>query len=359
MEELNLQTIVDQYISSMQLKGQAGKTIREKRYTLNSFAAYVAARPLTSQLSFKYITYLKTKKDHPYKVTSANNVITHLKTLEKWMLKIGYCKEAWTLLLERSKVEVLKNFVYAHPDLIEKAIIAGTEPQPFIFGISGDNVINAFRKLETRFCLRFISRKGLRIEEALRLRWSDFNFDAPAAEFRIAPIKGHKEVWMEIPADMVEELRIRKSKNIDNFIKDPKDRDRVFITTERLCNEAIQRGWLSTGLKGDVCNHFLRHQHAAHLLKNGVPMEMVKVEMRHKSIKITIDTYGHLLNSDSDPLVQAADPRTRRALDYKRQSDYVRGKLDAMNLDSETVGIEITVKDGEFTFRMYDKVACR
>jgi len=339
---MKLDAIISQYIAAMRLKDQAPKTLKEKRNSLMRFCCFVGNNPLTPQVALEYIIHLQTKPIRPYVNASLAFEITMLKTFEKWQLKHYPDLKEWTILLERPKKQPsLKNFVYVDPLKIDEAIEAGSMPVPFVRrGEPGDNAINAKRKLEARAALKMVSRKGLRIEEVLRLTGKDLNFDAPIPEFRIAPIKGHVAVWTQIPADMTEELRSRKGKL------------RVFETTEKLCNLVIQRGWDSLQLPGDPHNHMLRHQHAAHLLKNGVPMEKVQKEMRHKSIKVTIDTYGHLLNSDVDPIVQATDPRTRRALDYQRQAALVLDTLKRLHLGGEQVKVEYSVKDNEIMFRM-------
>lgn len=41
--------------------------------------------------------------------------------------------------------------------------------------------------------------------------------------------------------------------------------------------------------------HDLRHSHASWLLGNGVPIHVVQARLGHNSIKVTVDTYSHLL----------------------------------------------------------------
>ena len=41
--------------------------------------------------------------------------------------------------------------------------------------------------------------------------------------------------------------------------------------------------------------HALRHSFASALIANGAPLAYVKEQMGHSSIRITVDTYGHLI----------------------------------------------------------------
>ena len=80
--------------------------------------------------------------------------------------------------------------------------------------------------------------------------------------------------------------------------------------TERALASALQWGQLNglgfynrfiqarkhVGLGVDVTPHTLRHTCASRLAQSGVPMAIIKVWLRHKSIRMT-DRYAHLNDS--------------------------------------------------------------
>lgn len=53
--------------------------------------------------------------------------------------------------------------------------------------------------------------------------------------------------------------------------------------------------------------HSLRHSHASNLIESGVNMFKISKRLGHSSIEITMDTYGHLLDTDEDEILQAIE----------------------------------------------------
>ncbi len=49
--------------------------------------------------------------------------------------------------------------------------------------------------------------------------------------------------------------------------------------------------------------HGLRHTHASVLLSRGVNIKMISTRLGHASVKITLDTYSHILPTMEDQLV--------------------------------------------------------
>jgi integrase len=68
-----------------------------------------------------------------------------------------------------------------------------------------------------------------------------------------------------------------------------------------------------TGLPAAVSFHTLRHTHASLLIAAGTNIKAVQERMGHGSIKITMDTYGHLYPTE--------DLRTHTAIDSAFTSD--------------------------------------
>lgn len=61
----------------------------------------------------------------------------------------------------------------------------------------------------------------------------------------------------------------------------------------------------ASGIKKELTLYSLRHTHATLLLLQGVHMKIVAERLGHSSIKMTMDTYSHLLpNMDHDAMLQ-------------------------------------------------------
>ena len=58
--------------------------------------------------------------------------------------------------------------------------------------------------------------------------------------------------------------------------------------------------------------HALRHTFASLLLENRESLAYVKEQMGHSSIKITVDTYGHLIPGANKAAVDRLDDATDR-----------------------------------------------
>lgn len=57
------------------------------------------------------------------------------------------------------------------------------------------------------------------------------------------------------------------------------------------------------GAKG-IRFHDLRHTHASELLRRGTPVKTVGERLGHAETKMTIDTYGHLMDGDDEKAAQ-------------------------------------------------------
>ena len=58
--------------------------------------------------------------------------------------------------------------------------------------------------------------------------------------------------------------------------------------------------------------HALRHQSGALLVSHGVSIKAVQAHMRHSSIRLTLDTYGHLMDTDKRAASAAVDAFCQR-----------------------------------------------
>jgi Phage integrase family len=60
--------------------------------------------------------------------------------------------------------------------------------------------------------------------------------------------------------------------------------------------------------------HALRHTYASLLIQNGESLPYVRDQLGHGSIKITVDTYGHLVPGANRQAVDRLDDTTGRSL---------------------------------------------
>lgn len=155
-----------------------------------------------------------------------------------------------------------------------------------------------------------LSRTGLRIGEALVLQWVDL--DLGRLELRVAravapdgtittPKSGHGRT-VDVSSTLAEalrdlehlELRHPRGPWLFPSLTDP-TRPRSHSTADK----AFHRDLVAAGLPGHFTPHSLRHSYASILLAAGVSPVYVQEQLGHKSIELTVGTYGRWLRKRS------------------------------------------------------------
>lgn len=141
---------------------------------------------------------------------------------------------------------------------------------------------------------------GLRVSEALALRWSDVDFDA-----QMLDVQGTKTAASRQPvpmtSDLAAELRAHRGRRpgVGEAL--------VFRTadggphTRRGAARAIELAGHAVGLNPEgakpVAPHDLRHSCAGLLLAAGVPAPKVAAVLRHADARVTLTVYAGLVES--------------------------------------------------------------
>ena len=211
-------------------------TLRNKKDILGKLIPFLNGRPLTFETCREYAFFMyKNGWNAP---NSRVNIIKNLRAFINFLYDRGYIQVNFSKKLIKPKVVRPPLRLPSEVDT-EACIIAGTEPG------AGDNLRNERIKGETRLCLQFILRTGLRISEALGLKGQDLSpfDDQPSFQVRS---KGGKISLLPIPDDMVEEMKQRIKKQ------------RVFNATENTCNKNLKDGMSKLGIKIPLTCHKLK-----------------------------------------------------------------------------------------------------
>ena len=150
---------------------------------------------------------------------------------------------------------------------------------------------------------------GLRISEAIALRWSDLELDSRTPRLRVsraivrgivgAPKSRHGARSVPLPCELAVTLRARRPPGVDDALVfpgrngEPAD---VGSLRRRVLVPAAERA----GLSG-VGFHTLRHTCASLLIESGLSVLRLQRWMGHHSPAFTLETYGHLLDGDLGP----------------------------------------------------------
>ena len=143
---------------------------------------------------------------------------------------------------------------------------------------------------------------GLRRSEILGLRWVDVDLAARTLTVN--------QTMVAVAGDPthINEPKTRRSRRAVAFGASTESvlRPRCNLPHAQVCARAdgsamrpniLGHGFMkiakATGI--GIRFHDLRHTHASHLLKSGVPIHVVQARLGHSSIQTTVDTYGHVL----------------------------------------------------------------
>lgn len=162
---------------------------------------------------------------------------------------------------------------------------------------------------------------GARLGEALALRWEDVDLKRATATIRAGAVgsdrtkTAHSVRTVTLIPEVVERLRAwRKHQNADRLAMGPgwaNAEGYVFVTgtgqpmDAHNCRRDLQAVLRAEGLPTARPWHSLRHGLAMRLLQQGMPVEVVSAMLGHSSIRVTVDTYGHVNPAvDQDTLVK-------------------------------------------------------
>jgi integrase len=156
---------------------------------------------------------------------------------------------------------------------------------------------------EWRTFVRFLAETGLRVGEAIALRWSDVDLGRRRVNVRrrfykgdLAPPKSrYGKRTVPLSAGLGKELWLRRGSADDEALVFPA-RHRG-IANASTAFRAVQAAGKAAGIER-VGPHTLRHSCATRLFRNGLNAKQVQLWLGHHSPAFTLATYVHLLADD-------------------------------------------------------------
>ena len=155
-----------------------------------------------------------------------------------------------------------------------------------------------------------LAATGLRISEAIALRWSDLVLDGPAPHLQVrraivkgaivAPKSRHGARLIPLTPDLAATLRAHRPHNAVEaaFVfagRDGGASDQGSLRRRMLIPAAERAGLTGVGF------HTLRHTCASMLIESGLSPLRLHRWMGHHSPAFTLETYGHLIDGDLGP----------------------------------------------------------
>lgn len=163
---------------------------------------------------------------------------------------------------------------------------------------------------------------GMRIGEALALKWSDIDFDERLINVergfsmgKIKTSKSGKNRKVDMSRQLTDALKALKHERKIEALKkgwkyipewlfvnergNPLDRNNW---QRRVFNKALEKAELRK-----IRVHDLRHTYSSQLIQAGESLAYIKDPLGHHSIKVTVDIYGHLAPEGNEAAVDALD----------------------------------------------------
>ncbi|MFF4528145.1 tyrosine-type recombinase/integrase [Streptomyces sp. NPDC001407] len=121
--------------------------------------------------------------------------------------------------------------------------------------------------------------------------------DVPAAPFLCDEIAEHEKLWPPIPLTFQDQTG--KTRQVEVFFA-PRERGKGIMPTANTFGYHFKKAQIAAGVvdadgKPKYTPHALRHFFASTALAAGIPIHEVSRWLGHKSIKTTVDLYGHLV----------------------------------------------------------------
>jgi Site-specific recombinase XerD len=171
------------------------------------------------------------------------------------------------------------------------------------------------------------ARTGLRQGELIGLRWGDLDWNGKFLTVRRTIYekkaklpKSGKERKVDMSDQLLAVLRDHKKAMTAEALKKGRALSEYVFTSSR--NKPHEPSWIrkvhfnalkAAGLR-QVPFHALRHSFASALIGNGASLAYVKEQMGHHSIKVTVDTYGHLIPGANRAEVNKLDDAGTRGI---------------------------------------------
>jgi integrase/recombinase XerD len=291
---------VDKFIGEREFDGIKKTTIQGDVNRLKVFLNFIFNRleknpeEMTNAEFIKFFNYLE--KERKLSRNTQNKYYNNLKVFYK-LMRLENFKDFKDESEERKR---FTSFEIKHYDSLSTEIL--------------NMILNEI--LETRsttkirdaMIIRFLWDTGARISEALKLEYGDS--DLEKGEFRLRNTKGKEERIVTCSNDTLAlvnyclKANLRKEpkdKIFQTYKGEPLQRNRVSDVFRNAVKELKSQGRIPENKR--VVIHSLRHGRAVDLLDKGMPIDIVKEYLGHKSLETTL-YYSHSKERQENMLKQ-------------------------------------------------------
>jgi integrase len=177
-------------------------------------------------------------------------------------------------------------------------------------------------------------RTGMRLGELLALRWESINWrqqfivvDSSWRNGTLTGTKTRKSRRVDLSDQLVVELKRLHTQRKEEALRSGASQvvPIIFHTKGTYTSQnSVRNIWKRVLAKAELDYrkfHCTRHTFASLLIADNQPLNYVKEMLRHHSIQMTVDVYGHLLPDQNKSAVNSLDDATIRNLSATRQKE--------------------------------------
>ena len=281
-----MNTLTEQMLQDLQLKGASPKTQRVYLREVNNYVRYFGKSPdeLGESELKQYLLHLMNERnlsDGTYRVYAASLKFLYRTTLKKeWVVeKIQYPKRKNRLpvVLDISEVQAL---------------------------------FDATNNIKHKALLMMTYSAGLRISEVSKLRITDIDSKRMLVYIRLG--KGGKDRYSILSLTALECLRQywREYRPNEWLFEGTKENTHITISS---INQIFQKAKKGAGITKKACVHTLRHSFATHLIEAGTSLHHVQLLLGHRS-PTTTTVYLHVSKMNLAKVVSPLDIATKKYL---------------------------------------------
>ena len=262
----------------------------------------------------QYIKYLSDLGISSIKSTTQTNVLSYIMLLQKMgratstvSRVIASIRSYYLYLLRNGQIDSDPTVSLASPHIEKKPPHALTSSEVTLLLEQPKLIDN--KGIRDKAMLELLYATGIRVSELIGLNVADINFSMGYT--RCSNNKGERLIPMGNKA--IDALKLYLEKSRPSMLKN--ENETALFVNRMGCRISRQGFWKiikqyqeSSGIKGDITPHSLRHSFAAHLIQNGADLESLKSMMGHSDISST-QVYTCFLDDNIKRVYEKTHPR--------------------------------------------------
>ncbi len=237
----------------------------QKQYncTIQQFLAFTG-KELAQIMVEDIQDYMRSLQLRQQKPSTIKLKLMIIKSLFSYCVKTGYLKVNPASMIEAPKVN----------DTISQKLLTVKDIQ---------KLITHAKTTRDKLLIKIMFGLGLRVSEAVNLKWSNFIVDDELVNLSIVG-KGSKQRTISVIPELWIELQQLKKDDIDYVFtaykrNSPLRRNSAHTLLKKIANRA--------GLSEQLSCHWLRHSHATEAIKGGCDLSLLQQSLGHSSITTT------------------------------------------------------------------------